>query len=78
MGKDNYFYIYCVKYHQSLDDTKFFKHQEDAAKCAAADRVKYALSDEDQMLGVQPIKVWEQYNPEKYEHEEPTVTETPV
>ena len=70
MAKDKYFYIYCVKYHQSLDDEKFFEKQEDASKCADAERVKYALTEEDQMLGVQPIKVWKQYNPEKYGHNE--------
>lgn len=70
MAKDKYIVIYCVNYGQSFDDEKFFLHHEDAAKCEAADRLKYALTEEDQLLGVKPVKVWKQYNPEKYGHEE--------
>lgn len=69
MAKDKYIVIYCVNYGNSFDDEKFFLHQEDAKRCEAGDRLKYALGPEDQLLGVKPVKVWEQYNPEKHGHE---------
>lgn len=70
MARDKYLMIYCVNYGNTFDDEKFFLNQEDAARCAAADRVKYALIPEDQMLGVKPVKVWKQYNPKKHGHDE--------
>ena len=69
MAKDKYSMVYCVNYGNTFDDEKFFENQADAAACEAADRKKYALSDEDQLLGIKPVKVWKQYNPEKYGHD---------
>ena len=70
MAKDKYTMIYCVNYGNTFDDEKFFLNQEDAAKSEAADRLKYGVTAEDQLLGIRPVKVWEQYNPEKYQHDE--------
>jgi len=70
MAKDKYFMIFCVNYGQSFDDDKFFERYEDAAKCADADRQKHALAEEDQLLGIRSVKVWRQYNPKKYKHDE--------
>ena len=69
MARDDYFMIYCVNYGNTFDDEKFFLNQEDAAKCEAADREKHALAEEDQLLGIRPVKVWKQYDPEKYGHD---------
>lgn len=68
MGKDKYSMIHCVNYGNSFDDTKFFEKHEDAAKCADADRKLHALAPENQLLGIVSVKVWKQYNPEKYNH----------
>lgn len=70
MTKDKYLMIYCVNYGQFFDDDKFFLNQADAVACVEADRVKLALAKEDQLLGVRPVKVWKQYNPEKHGHDE--------
>ena len=69
MAKDKYLVIYCVNYAQFFDDEKFFLNQEDAKMCEEAERRRHALTAEDQMLGVKPVKVWKQYNPEKYGHD---------
>ena len=69
MAKDKYLMIYCVNYGNTFDDDKFFLNYEDAAACEAADRLKYALTEEDQLLGIKSVKVWKQYNPKKYKHE---------
>ncbi len=70
MAKDKYLMIYCVHYGNTFDDEKFFLNQEDAAKCEAADRLKHMLKPENQLLGIRPVKVWKQYNPKKYDHDE--------
>ena len=69
MAKDKYLMVYCVKYANFFDDEKFFEKQGDAKQCEEADRKKHALEPEDQLLGVVPVRVWRQYNPEKYGHE---------
>jgi len=70
MAKDKYLVIYCVNYGNTFDDDKFFLNYEDASRCEAADRLKYALTEEDQLLGIKSVKVWKQYNPKKYKHDE--------
>ena len=67
---DKHFMIYCVNYGQSFDDEKFFETYDDAVKCMEADRVKHKLTEEDKLIGIKTVKVWKQYKPKRYGHNE--------